>query len=174
MRFRVGRDRRRDDDWARVRETIDLADIVTRCLGSAPGRRGSNGGRLWWLCPFHDDRNPSLSVRAEDRRWRCFGCGASGDAVDFVRGLNPGMSFPEIKAFLIGNGPIANQANQANRRILPLRREPEPARFAPLPERVSISTGTRLDSRSLLRRRRTARGPINRSRRLWPKTSSPG
>lgn len=33
------------------------------------------------LCPFHDDRHPSLVVWPDDGRWRCFGCGASGDGV---------------------------------------------------------------------------------------------
>lgn len=123
-RVRVGADRRRDDEWARLREAIDLAEVVTRCLGTAPGRRGSNGGRHWWLCPFHEDRNPSFSVRPGDRRWRCFGCGKAGDAVEFVRCLNPGMTFPEIKAFIVGNGSLAIRAT---RRPAPPRVEPEPS-----------------------------------------------
>ena len=32
-------------------------------------------------CPFHNDKHPSMKV---DRRYFCFGCGAKGDAVDFV------------------------------------------------------------------------------------------
>jgi len=37
------------------------------------------------LCPFHSDRNPSLSVK--ESRWKCFVCGEGGDAVDFVSKL---------------------------------------------------------------------------------------
>ena len=33
------------------------------------------------LCPFHEDRHPSLKV---DERFHCFGCGASGDVIDFT------------------------------------------------------------------------------------------
>lgn len=39
-------------------------------------------------CPFHNDRHPSMKV---DQRYYCFGCGAKGDAIDFVAnyyGLN--------------------------------------------------------------------------------------
>ncbi len=33
------------------------------------------------ICPFHNDRNPSMKV---DSRFHCFACGADGDVVDFV------------------------------------------------------------------------------------------
>ena len=33
------------------------------------------------LCPFHDDHSPSLKL---DERFYCFGCGASGDVIDFT------------------------------------------------------------------------------------------
>jgi DNA primase len=43
-------------------------------------------GREWWgLCPFHDDSTPSFHVRPERGHWHCFGCGATGDAISFVR-----------------------------------------------------------------------------------------
>ena len=35
-------------------------------------------------CPFHQDRSPSMKV---DRRYYCFGCGATGDAVDLTAQL---------------------------------------------------------------------------------------
>jgi hypothetical protein len=36
------------------------------------------------VCPFHNDRNPSMKV---DRRFHCFGCQADGDVIDFVARL---------------------------------------------------------------------------------------
>ena len=35
-------------------------------------------------CPFHQDRTPSMKL---DARYHCFGCGADGDAIDFVSRL---------------------------------------------------------------------------------------
>jgi len=35
------------------------------------------------LCPFHADRNPSLSIKGE--RFRCFACGEHGDVIDFIK-----------------------------------------------------------------------------------------
>lgn len=36
------------------------------------------------LCPFHDDKHPSMKV---DKRFHCFGCQADGDVIDFVAKL---------------------------------------------------------------------------------------
>lgn len=36
------------------------------------------------VCPFHDDRNPSMKV---DKRFHCFGCGEDGDVIDFTSKL---------------------------------------------------------------------------------------
>lgn len=41
------------------------------------GRRGR------FLCPFHDDHDPSVTVKGN--RWTCWSCGASGDVIDFTR-----------------------------------------------------------------------------------------
>jgi DNA primase len=44
-----------------------------------------SGSKLAGRCPFHDDETPSLVVYPETRSFYCFGCGASGDVIDFVR-----------------------------------------------------------------------------------------
>ena len=36
------------------------------------------------VCPFHNDKNPSMKV---DKRFHCFGCGADGDVINFVQKL---------------------------------------------------------------------------------------
>jgi DNA primase len=43
------------------------------------------GQRWTGLCPFHDERTPSFSVNAEHKRYHCFGCGESGDCIEFVQ-----------------------------------------------------------------------------------------
>ncbi len=45
-------------------------------------------------CPFHQDKTPSLSVSEEKGLFHCFGCGESGDVIDFIQKLD-GLSFPE-------------------------------------------------------------------------------
>lgn len=40
------------------------------------------------LCPFHNDKNPSLHFHRGKNRYKCFACGASGDVVDLVMRYN--------------------------------------------------------------------------------------
>jgi DNA primase len=62
-------------------------------------------GRYFWaLCPFHSERHPSFKVDPERQSFFCFGCGVSGDVVDFVRKYK-GLSFKEALEYLnIGSG----------------------------------------------------------------------
>src|SRR5437660_2397954 len=43
------------------------------------------GARYSGRCPFHDERTPSFSVNGVDKLYYCFGCGAKGDLITFVR-----------------------------------------------------------------------------------------
>ena len=73
-------------DWSAIRDRIDLAAVATSLLGPAPGRRGGKG-RLWWKCPFHDDKNPSFHVNPIKGTWKCYGCSEHGDAAALVMKL---------------------------------------------------------------------------------------
>jgi hypothetical protein len=44
------------------------------------------------LCPFHDDRNPSLSIDPVKNEWHCFGCDRKGDVIEWVK-CAEGVSF---------------------------------------------------------------------------------
>ena len=57
-------------------------------------------GATWkGLCPFHQERTPSFNVNGEKGFFKCFGCGAGGDAVKFVE-LYQKVSFPEAIRYL--------------------------------------------------------------------------
>ena len=53
--------------------------VTTRQVASFYGIRVGRNGMV--CCPFHNDRTPSMKV---DSRFYCFGCGASGDVIDFA------------------------------------------------------------------------------------------
>jgi DNA primase len=60
------------------------------------------GRQPFWLCPFHEDRRPSLTLMPDGEHWKCFGCGKSGDAIDWVRNRRE-LSFHEAVSFLQSN-----------------------------------------------------------------------
>jgi DNA primase len=66
-----------------VDEVKAVADMVAVVSARAPLRK--TGGRYVGRCPFHDERTPSFSVNATDKLYYCFGCGAKGDLITFVR-----------------------------------------------------------------------------------------
>jgi DNA primase len=65
-------------------------------------------GREWKACcPFHADRSPSFTIFDGGARFHCFGCGASGDVIDYVQQLR-GVGLREAAAMLdSGALPIA-------------------------------------------------------------------
>jgi DNA primase len=61
----------------------------------------SNNGSYTGLCPWHDDRNHSLSVDEIKGLFHCFGCDAKGDIIEVVRKME-GVSFREALKKLEG------------------------------------------------------------------------
>lgn len=47
-----------------------------------------SGRTLMGLCPFHNEKTPSFAVYPDTQSFYCFGCGAAGDAITFVRKIN--------------------------------------------------------------------------------------
>ena len=59
-------------------------------------RRGAN---YLGLCPFHQDKNPSLSVSSTKQIFKCFACGKAGTAVSFIM-EHEKLSYPEALKYL--------------------------------------------------------------------------
>lgn len=57
------------------------------------------GKNLLACCPFHHEKTPSFSVSPDKGFYKCFGCGAAGDAITFVREIE-GISFVEAVKYL--------------------------------------------------------------------------
>jgi DNA primase len=71
-----------EEDIARVRGATDFVALAGEHLAL---RRV--GTRWVGLCPFHAEKSPSFSINAELGMYYCFGCGAKGDVITFLREL---------------------------------------------------------------------------------------
>jgi len=69
----------RDDLKERVRDAIDIVDLVGGYISLKRSGRGLVG-----LCPWHDDSRPSLQVNPERQTFRCWVCDIGGDVFNFV------------------------------------------------------------------------------------------
>src|SRR5690606_1937059 len=83
--------------------------------------------RLKGLCPFHEEKTPSFTVRTDAPLFHCFGCGKGGDAIAFVMEINH-LTFVETVELLASRvgvtlryveaGPAPNRAGHGQRQRL--------------------------------------------------------
>ena len=103
----------------RVKDAVDMVELV----GARTDLRRV-GTRHVGLCPFHDERTPSFSVNAEHGLYHCFGCGASGDAISFVRETD-GLDFAEAIEHLAERYGVALEREEEDERAEEARRRRE-------------------------------------------------
>ena len=79
-------------------EELDKARATP--IEEVAGKLGMRVVRHTALCPFHNDKNPSLHFHRGKNRYKCFACGASGDVVDLVMKYN-NVGFKEAVAEIL-------------------------------------------------------------------------
>ena len=63
-----------------IKERIDIVKIVDKYVKLKLTGKNYSG-----LCPFHKEKTPSFIVSPDIQRYKCFGCGRSGDVFNFVQ-----------------------------------------------------------------------------------------
>ena len=79
-----------------LRQRIDIVDVISSYIDL--NRAGSSYKAL---CPFHDENTPSFILNKGDSHYHCYGCGAHGDAIQFLMDYQQ-MSFIEAVETLAG------------------------------------------------------------------------
>ena len=83
-----------------IRSRSDIVDVISGYVKLQ--RKGSN---YVGVCPFHNDRNPSMSVNQPRQMYHCFSCGAGGDVFKFVMDYE-NLTFPEAVKVLADRAGI--------------------------------------------------------------------
>ena len=86
-------------------------------IDQAASRFGIEVVRGKFLCPSHDDRNPSASINPDSTHWKCFSCGAGGSAIDLVKAVE--LCDENQAVNLILNGNATGGKTGQNRRAKP-------------------------------------------------------
>ncbi len=68
-----------DELVAEIKNRLDIVEVVSEQVILK-----KNGNHYWGLCPFHKEKTPSFSVNPQLGIYKCFGCGAGGDALKFI------------------------------------------------------------------------------------------
>lgn len=93
-----------------MREATDIVALISEVT-----KVRRSGRSVMAICPFHEEKTPSMSVDAARGLYHCFGCGEGGDVFSFVQ-KTQGVSFPEALEVL------------ARRAGITLDRDPEAAK----------------------------------------------
>ena len=78
-----------DHILSELRERVDITEVIGKHIALK-----RSGKQFKGLCPFHDEKTPSFYVDKTRGSFKCFGCGAWGDSIDFLRRVE-GRSFPD-------------------------------------------------------------------------------
>lgn len=68
------------DEVNELKTSVNIADLISQYVALS-----RNGKNYLGLCPFHSEKTPSFNVNAEKGFYHCFGCGKSGDAIEFLK-----------------------------------------------------------------------------------------
>ena len=68
-----------EDVISQIKDRLDIVDVVSQYVVLK-----KNGANYTGLCPFHNDKHPSMSVSPARGIYKCFSCGAGGDALNFL------------------------------------------------------------------------------------------
>lgn len=113
-----------DDFLLELHSRTDIADLISSYV--VLKRRGKN---LVGLCPFHNEKTPSFTVYPESESFYCFGCGAGGEAISFIRRAE-NLDYTEAVKFLCDRAGMSmptdgydNSLAQKRRRIYEINKE---------------------------------------------------
>ena len=89
----------------------DITDIIGRYVQLRHRGRTPTG-----LCPFHSEKTPSFVVYPETQSFYCFGCGAGGDVITFIKRIN-NLDYVEAIKYLAAQAgmPMPDEDDQVGR-----------------------------------------------------------
>jgi DNA primase len=106
-----------DDNRVQIEEIknrLDIVDQISKYVELKPAGKNYAG-----LCPFHTEKTPSFMVSPELQRYKCFGCGESGDIFTFIQKIE-GIDFPEALEKLAKEAGVKLQKRKINTHIAKL------------------------------------------------------
>ncbi|MBE6879620.1 MAG: DNA primase [Ruminococcaceae bacterium] len=112
-----------EDFLSKVRESNDIYDVISSYV---PLKK--SGTDYVCNCPFHSEKTPSCHIYMATQSFYCFGCGAAGDVINFIR-LYEHLDYMESIRFLAQRAGIpmpedgGDEGTKIRARILEMNRE---------------------------------------------------
>ena len=105
-----------DEFLQELKLRTDIADVISSYVNLK--RTGRN---LVGLCPFHSEKTPSFSVSPENGFFHCFGCGAGGDVITFIRRIE-NLDYIDAVKLLASRAGLEMPTDSASKGLSELRK----------------------------------------------------
>lgn len=114
-----------EDFLSELRSRTDIEELISRY--TEVKQRGSRTPVC--LCPFHTEKTPSFVIYRDTQSYYCFGCGAGGDAINFIKNIER-LDYTDAVRFLceragmnMPTDPVDDEVNRLRRRCFEANRE---------------------------------------------------
>lgn len=107
----------REEVIERIRQDNDIVDIISENV-----RLKKSGRNYVGLCPFHNDKSPSLSVSQDKQIYKCFSCGEAGNVITFVMKYKK-LTFYEASKYLADKAGIPLELGNAKESQITKKKE---------------------------------------------------
>ncbi|MFC1765672.1 DNA primase [Planctomycetota bacterium] len=94
-----------------VQQANNIVDVIGEYVSLT-----KKGKEMVGLCPFHEDRRPSMNVSETKQIFKCFSCGAGGDVIKFIQ-MQENISFVQAVQRLADRGGIQIPRSFADRPV---------------------------------------------------------
>lgn len=113
-----------DEFLSELRDRNDIVDVISPYVDLR-----TRGATATGLCPFHNEKTPSFTVYINTQSYYCFGCGAGGDAITFIKNIE-NLAYTEAVTLLAERSGLPlpadgydNTVAKMKRRMLDANRE---------------------------------------------------
>ncbi len=113
-----------DEFLSELRDRNDIVDVISPYVDLR-----TRGATATGLCPFHNEKTPSFTVYINTQSYYCFGCGAGGDAITFIKNIE-NLAYTEAVSLLAERSGLPlpadgydNTVAKMKRRMLDANRE---------------------------------------------------
>lgn len=91
-----------------IKNRLDIVQVVEKYVTLKQSGKNFSG-----LCPFHHEKTPSFIVSPDIQRYKCFGCGETGDIFNFIQKIE-NLDFPEALEKLAKQAGVELKKYQKN------------------------------------------------------------
>ncbi len=91
-----------------IKNKVSILDVIAPYVSIT-----KKGNRYFACCPFHNEKTPSFTIDIVRNRFHCFGCGASGDSINFLMEYNS-LSFVDAVKELANKASVEITISKQN------------------------------------------------------------